>query len=185
MSEAVDRFLQRLIDLYGEPNRDNPAGFLSELSHAIGPQTAVDLDKAFNRVIDEHKARGWPSPGVIVNAVRSIRNERSERTPQQSAAEIFDVTIPHRRMCGPLADRAVSEGWHLGMNQFIYETGRLPGPRRIEKLKRGQKFIDDVASGDWQGEAGMIGRAAVFDMAAKYLDRRQKLTENYARGIYA
>lgn len=68
---SVDRFIRRMMTVYGEPRTDDPAGFLMEYQKALGGYSDEILERAGDEVI---RTIGpfWPKPAEAVKIARNV-----------------------------------------------------------------------------------------------------------------
>ena len=68
---SIDRFIRRMMTVYGEPRTDDPAGFLMEYQKALGGYSDHILERAGDEVI---RTIGpfWPKPAEAVKIARNV-----------------------------------------------------------------------------------------------------------------
>ena len=97
---------------------------------------------AWAHVRNRHKTRGWPVPGLIVDACggdsqRTVGYMAGVDSRQKRKQEI-ETLLTSVLWNGDLGRQAASEGWSDSLRIFIRENAEVPDSERIAKMRGGE-----------------------------------------------
>lgn len=69
--------IQRFLTLYGPPKTNDKKAFFAEYQRALGGVEPGILKAAADKAIDGHTYPSWPTIGEVVEAVKSVAEQRA------------------------------------------------------------------------------------------------------------
>ena len=69
--------IQRFLTLYGPPKTNDKKAFFAEYQRALGGVAPDILKAAADKAIDGHTYPSWPTIGEVVEAVKSVAEQRA------------------------------------------------------------------------------------------------------------
>lgn len=118
--------IARFTATYGEPNTSDPEAFMAEYSRALGGFPSPILERAIDRVIDEHEFNSWPKVGTCVKACRRLTPEPVIEFPKHMDEPLPQRTAEQKAMARKIADQFRAT---VGRNNFIDPEPRRSLPR--------------------------------------------------------
>lgn len=104
-TDPVERLIERLTIVFGEPRTPNPVLYIEEIAKAVKPYSAEILEQAGDEVIRGNTF--WPKPGEIVEKAEGIAARIASRNRKPEVREEWpEPTDEQRRRATELVERA-------------------------------------------------------------------------------
>lgn len=104
-TDPVERLIERLTIVFGEPRTPNPVLYIEEIAKAVKPYSAEILEQAGDDVIRANTF--WPKPGEIVEKAEGIAARIASRNRKPEVREEWpEPTDEQRRRATELVERA-------------------------------------------------------------------------------
>lgn len=104
-TDPVERLIERLTIVFGEPRTPNPVLYIEEIAKAVKPYSAEILEQAGDEVIRGNTF--WPKPGEIVEKAEGIAARIASRNRKPEVREEWpEPTDEQRRRAIELVERA-------------------------------------------------------------------------------
>lgn len=137
MSEAVDRLIERLLNIFGPPNCDNPADYIDELRGALKGydwQTCMQMGDAAR-----DRCKFFPRPAELREFADEIVRENAwkNRKPYEPEPEIPPPSPEQAARVKALVDEAKQAIAENTIFDRKHETNWIAGQRPgFEKMQR-------------------------------------------------
>jgi hypothetical protein len=188
-SQAI--MLERLGLMYGKPDVDNVAGFLTEYAKALRIYSADELTRATDHMIRTRKYKTWPTVGECIGACEEAREAHRIKRPAPPIAD----TSAWADAATQWADNevrcddgrtAADEGWLQGLHEnlrknYANNQRRWPNQAELARIIDTARFIDRCASGEQKMGAC---HEALKKMASRIQQRRTKLADRLFGGSH-
>lgn len=104
-TDPVERLIERLTIVFGEPKTPNPVLYIEEIAKAVKPYSAEILEQAGDEVIRSNTF--WPKPGEIVEKAEGIAARIASRNRKPEVRQEWpEPTDEQRRRATELVERA-------------------------------------------------------------------------------
>lgn len=170
--------LKRLLVVFGNPEVEDPNGYLTEVARVLKNYHEGVQDEACDELMKSHRGRIFPTPAQCRTACETIIERRGQAdqrkpipimNPEWSKQAIAKADSLIR--CN-LGQRAADEGWVLGLHDFCRKKGRLPINHEISVIMANAKEFDE-AYRVAQETPGSLG-AAMVKLGTAMLSRRDR-----------
>lgn len=166
--------IKRLLMVFGEPETQNPDGYLDEVIRVLKGYTETVQDEACTLLMKTHRGRQFPTPAQCRAACQEVEETRSPINPtgteflhpdwQPESFKKADTLIR-----SDLGRQAADEGWIGQLHDFCRKKHCLPMHHESGKLKQEARLFDDAYA-----EAQRMGNAALVRLGTAMLKKRDR-----------
>lgn len=136
MSEAVRKFVSRLVTVLGEPPTASAAAYAAELTNILGGYSVAELDEAATSLFQVQKTTRWPTPAIMIAHAKEARERlnlrQKSRGPKGNRADAAAWAADWLQS-NPLGRRAILECWARALRNILIQKYELDGgpPRHV------------------------------------------------------
>ena len=140
------KLLQRLVNVFGAPQSEDPQGYIGEISALIEMFSPEEQNKAADIII--RTSKWFPKPQEVVAACIEAKELLAPKGPQDfEKPKHLDWTKEalmraDRMIQSEIGRTAADEGWILGLWDHYRKTGRQPTPREVLLAKEKASDFD-------------------------------------------
>ena len=176
MSEAADKFIARMLVVYGQPDTADDEMFVAEYKRILSNYPADVLDAAVVRLLKTRKYRTWPTIADCVTVAEAVCADkaREQKAPIIAGEARRKAELVEAVMRSEMAKTAAREGWILGLKGFVETHNRRPRDYEIFDIKETSEFVAKCAAG--AVDMG-VAHQALLKLANAMLARREKLAK--------